>query len=108
MTAILLILVVALGVILSMVLKAPSIILFIPTPPNELGDNGEVSEECTQHYHSFWHWVREKDQWIPRLEHMTHFWECTTETCPNDGAECERPKPHQKWGVGPKIHDKSL
>lgn len=98
--------------ILVIVIRARSRILFIPTAPGEIGKEGEVSTDCTQHYHSFWHW-RWKDEngqpyWIPRLEKMTHFWWCTIETCPNDGDGCERPQPHQKWGVGPKIHDQSL
>jgi hypothetical protein len=69
----------------------------------------EVSDACTQHYHEFWHWRGPQgDEWLPRLEKVTHFWECTTETCPNDGAPCERPRPHQKWGPQGWIHDHSL
>jgi hypothetical protein len=101
-------LVVVLFVILVAVFRAHSRIVFIPTPAEELGNNGEVSDDCTQHYHSYWKWFGKDEEGYYIAKKFTHFWWCTGETCPNDGDDCERPKPHQKWGVGPKIHDKSL
>ena len=109
MIYIFIVLAVILFAIVVILYRAPSRILFIPTPNSEFGDNGEVSSECTQHYHSYGEWFGkdEKGNWFI-YRRMTHFWECTSETCPNDGDGCERPRPHQQWGVGPKIHDKSL
>ena len=102
-------LVVVLLVVVFLISRAPSRILFLPTPEGEFGESGEVSNLCTQHYHSFWQWFgKDEDGDYYIVRNMTHFWVCTSETCPTDGKECERPQPHQQWGVGPKIHDKSL